>query len=693
MKLKASIRFFSAIFFAILTLIALGVYAFNEKTVKKTRSFEVLKGMAQAGRQMLQTSVEGELKLALKMADSDIIRRYFESPYDTQLAEYAFSEFEGYQRSFISNSSFWVNSTDRRFYSDGKFSYVIDPDAPDSYWYTMTLYDTYEYNFNINYNPNLNVTNLWVNVPVRSNGTAVGIVGTGIPLDGFVQSVFQNFEGRCDAVLFNKAREVTAAQNTDLVLNKAHVTELVPFVEKDLEQLVQKSIAGEPVMTLIGKYAAAITYVPSMDWYLLVWMDVNKDKTTTMFMFIAVIIAIASFALIFLVFNVYIDKIISPLIRLQKSMVKVSDGDFTASFDYKHADEIGQLSNSLDYITESVSGIIVGVRSISSNAQDVNRQEQEHLTNGSKLTQQIVTDVQNVSLVVEEQKNLLHEASDVVVRNSASIDNFKQIIEVQSSCVHESGKGISSLFNSVKRLEQLRNKSNDNMSVLSTTSRSSIEQLSLVIRQIEGISSYSAQLLETNRLISSITEQTNLLAMNASIEAAHAGEAGKGFAVVAEEIRSLAEKTRRQSEQVDVVIRDIIKAVENVGVASNETNQVFTNMIRKMEDVTADFTQMSGEIESQNSLSTTISTLVDELAKSTTQVAQGFNSMREDSALVNEKVSNAVAQADSLTSPMQRIKSSSTTIETLINDISSLANENNRELNEISVSLDKYTVR
>lgn len=691
MKLKASIRIFTTVFFIILGLIAVAVYIMADKSMKQSTVSQNLLDIAKSEKLMIQSSVESELGLAIKMADSDIIRRYFADPANSELEQIAFAEFESYRRAFLGKSNFWANAADKRYYNNGEYSYTIDTSDPGSAWFMETLTHVDIYTFNLNYDSNLDITKLWINAPIKDNGIPLGVVGTGIPLDDIITKMYSDIENRCEAVIFDMHHNILVSEDKSLMEKAAPVTDVLPFLKDDIESIMHNCESGEPVIYQNGKNICSVIYIPAMEAYFFAWVDTSTVPTSD-FLIVALIVAIASFAFILTVFNLYANSTINPLVKMQQTMLKISEGDFTASFNYKKNDEIGQLANGLDFITKTCSSLISEVRSLSQKAQEVNEQEQEHLNSGSSLTQQIVGDVQNISRIVEDQKTLLNKSSDVVLRNKENIDGFKLIIDKQSTCVTKSGDGINSLFATVKKLEMIRNESNNDMTELSQTSKNGVEELSKVIEQIEGISSYSEQLRETNRLIASITEQTNLLAMNASIEAAHAGEAGKGFAVVAEEIRKLAEQTRVQSEQVDAVIKDIIEAVENVSYASNSTNKVFAEMTQNVSEVTASFIQMSKEIEHQNSLSSTIATLLDELAKSTSQVSEGFIVMRDDSISVNTKMTEAVHHSESLTMAMDKIKTSSTKINTLISDISVLANQNNQDLNEISTGLENYKV-
>ena len=167
--------------------------------------------MIEMAKVRLESSMNNEVTLALKMADSPLIKRYFQNPGDPQLQKTALEEIAGYRRAFASHSVFWVTDVDKAFYFDGDYKYTVDPDDPGTYWYTMTLYETERYNFNINHNRELNITNIWINAPVYDQQKPLGIVGTSMDLFAFNAAYYGDKAGRGSLYFFNKAGEITCA--------------------------------------------------------------------------------------------------------------------------------------------------------------------------------------------------------------------------------------------------------------------------------------------------------------------------------------------------------------------------------------------------------------------------------------------------------------------------------------------------
>jgi methyl-accepting chemotaxis protein len=217
-SIKQKFLLFSVFLFLAIFIIGSTAFVLSMRQITHNVKGTELQQTVEIEKIKLEASVNSEIAIALKMADSPLIQSYFVRPNDADLEKIAFEEIAGYRRAFKANSVFWVNDIDHKFYSDDTPPYQMDPQAPENYWYLMTLNETAKYNFNINYNPNLKVTNLWINAPVFAAGRRpVGILGTGINLSDFIDSVFKNYSGGGSLYLFSETGEITGAKDSKLV--------------------------------------------------------------------------------------------------------------------------------------------------------------------------------------------------------------------------------------------------------------------------------------------------------------------------------------------------------------------------------------------------------------------------------------------------------------------------------------------
>ena len=307
---------FSATLFLVILVVSSGAFLFSMRQITRINKGNKLTQHLEIVQVKLESSVNSEIELVTKMAKSPLIMRFFSDPQNPALKTIAQEEISAYCKTFKESKFFWVNDIDKIFYMDDAESYVLDPQLPANYWYNMTLYETDTYNFNINYNPDLNVTNLWVNVPVLDwHGKPIGMMGVGIDITVFINDLYRKHEGATLFYLFNSAGEITGAKNVEQVIAKEFIEDEFGMPDKLLA--LAKSLRPNetrPFDSPLGR--AAIGTVPALEWYSVAVMPDSIDDY--MNPITAVFIAmLAVIALITIIFNIFVANF---LVALKKTM-------------------------------------------------------------------------------------------------------------------------------------------------------------------------------------------------------------------------------------------------------------------------------------------------------------------------------------------------------------------------------------
>jgi signal transduction histidine kinase/CheY-like chemotaxis protein/HPt (histidine-containing phosphotransfer) domain-containing protein len=330
---------FSSVLFLIILVVGSLAFFFSMRQIVRTNRTNELSQMLEIKRINLETYVMNEIAIVKKMAGSPLIKDYFADPTDARLKKQAIKEIAAYRAAFENKSIFWINDIDKIFYSNDNAPYVVDPNSPDNYWYSLTLYKTESYNFNINYNPDLDVINLWINAPVfDDNKKSLGMVGTGLELTAFVSALFSDLDDRIDLYYFNADGEVTGARDIELISSKKQIDDVaigekggISAVaanwrivnEKDIKQVslkrkmgdanalsvlsAAKSLAsGETKALAVPHGNLVVSTIPQLKWYAMVYMpdSINDYKTSMSALFFVVLIVIL---LIFIIFNVFVS--------------------------------------------------------------------------------------------------------------------------------------------------------------------------------------------------------------------------------------------------------------------------------------------------------------------------------------------------------------------------------------------------
>lgn len=246
------------------------------------------------------------------------------------------------------------------------------------------------------------------------------------------------------------------------------------------------------------------------------------------------------------------------------------------------------------------------------------------------------------------QVELMDQVNATITENVDYLDQFGQLIEHQINQIATSVDNTTELMNDLEAMNVLRKDSIESTNDLAESSRTGNSHIANITAKIEEMNECTNRLTSANNLIASITSKTNLLAMNASIEASHAGEQGKGFAVVAKEIRALAEKSRAQQQDVSRAIADINSMVKDMVQYSETAKESFEQIVENTDRVQANFQNMSNKLESEASLVQTISANLQNVSSANQKINLNFAEMKQSNKLVSKEISNAVDSSNEL---------------------------------------------
>jgi methyl-accepting chemotaxis protein len=413
-----------------------------------------------------------------------------------------------------------------------------------------------------------------VATPSNSAGQNIGVVGGDLGLKTLVGIINAlNFDGMGYAFLISGDGKILVHPDKTKVMKT--LAELYPRNTPALTSNYSEAVLdGE---TRIVSFSP-VPGLPSVTWY--VGISVDKDKAyaaLSSFRTTAVLATVIAVAFIMLLLGMLIRVLMRPLTDMGRAMANIAEGegDLTRRLAVQTNDEFGELATAFNRFVERIHG---SIREVSSATEQVNEVAQRVLTasNSSMLnSDEQASRTNSVAAAI----NQLGAAAQEIARNAADAS------QQASGASHQAEDGRKVVEQNIVAMKQLSN------------------NISASCAQIEALNSQTVGIGQILDVIKGISEQTNLLALNAAIEAARAGEAGRGFAVVADEVRSLAHRTQTSAQEIHGMIEKLqVGARDSVTTMteSQRQSEASVGIANQAGERLGSVTQSIGEIDAMN---------------------------------------------------------------------------------------------
>lgn len=511
-----------------------------------------------------------------------------------------------------------------------------------------------------------------ISSPIRNNDDTINVLVAfkfGDDLSNISKKI--SFLNSGKAFVVNSNGKLLGYSNNSYVQKGKHITDLMKNTDgTSVEDLVNSISSGnngyQNVICDGEEQLLSYSVIPTTGWCII--STINKIDLLNSFSYlkiINIIMGIASLIIISMTLILLISKISKNILYVANIMKNFAKGDFSVKIDEKYLNkqsETGIMCRSLAEIQHSLNK---NINNIEAHSSELNNQSSELSSISEELScliQTIAKAIREISQGAENQTiNLanstvnLNEFGNRISKITDEVNN----VTITSSTIGDKAKKsnieLEALMSSIKSL-------NDNFENFTT----SLNMMAADIKEVN----------EMTTLIKNISEQTNLLSLNAAIEAARAGDAGKGFAVVADEIRKLAEMSKDSTQKIYAIVSKVIQNTD--GIVSNTQN--IHNDIKTQTIVVNDTITVFKDISSS----------VENMIPTMYSIAKDFVALdNEKDSLVNN-LSNISSVSEEISATTQEIYASSEELSSASSEVANSAKNVSTLSNELNISFDKF---
>lgn len=414
----------------------------------------------------------------------------------------------------------------------------------------------------------------------------------------------------------------------------------------------------------------------------------------SIFRMLAVIIVVLTITIIIAMFFILQLKVKAPLIHVIEAIEQMSSGDadLTHRLPTKGTDEFAKLCNDTNkFITmlqDTVRDLTNAQTSLAQIGSDLGAASQQ----SASATNEILANIDSVRAQSENQAKSVQDTVSKLDNASGAVDELNGLVEGQAAAVTQSSAAIEEMLGNIASVVASVKKMSDSFAALTTKVNDGMEKLKVVGQKVNQINEQSQTLSQANMIIAQIAAETNLLAMNAAIEAAHAGESGRGFAVVADEIRKLAENSSVQSKTIHTELTAVTTSIGEVVTMSNDSQTTFANIVQKLGSTDVILGEVSNAMAEEENATKQILVAIDDIKQKSIGVKDNSQELSQATGGVVKDMQTVAGISDSILGSMDEMTNGASEISKSSENVKDLALQTKDNIEVVKKLLEQFKI-
>jgi methyl-accepting chemotaxis protein len=426
--------------------------------------------------------------------------------------------------------------------------------------------------------------------------------------------------------------------------------------------------------------------IGTMDTYVL--REVRAIRRFTIIL--AVIAILAAAVIVYFVLN----NMINPIVKVAATLKDIAEGegDLTHTIAVHSKDEVGNLALYFNETLAKIKNLVVNVKGEANVLSGIGNNLASNMDETAAAVNEITANIQSIKGRIINQSASVSETHATMEQLTININKLNDHVENQSIHMSQASSAIEEMMANIGSVTGTLINNATNVKTLREASEVGRAGLQEVATDIQDISRESEGLLEINAVMENIASQTNLLSMNAAIEAAHAGEAGKGFAVVADEIRKLAESSGEQSKTIGNVLKKIKGSIDKIMRSTENVLSKFEAIDTSVRTVADQEESIRASMEEQTTGSKQVLEGVSEVNEITRQVKSASQQMLDGAKEVIQESNNLEKATQEITSGMNEMASGADQINVAVNEVNGISGKNREGIDALIREVSRFKV-